>query len=85
MANLLLMMNMACTLFRLTPAEALAGVTCNAARALGLLESRGTLEPGTLADLAVWNISSPAELAWGIGHNPCQAVYKNGIALEANH
>ena len=77
-ANLLLMTNMACTLFRMTPEEAIAGVTRNAAKALGLNDRIGTLEVGKQADLAVWDIGSPAELAYGIGHNPCQAAYKNG-------
>jgi len=69
MTSLLLAMNMACTLFRLTPAEALAGVTAHAARALGLAD-RGTLAPGQIADLAVWNCDHPAELAYRIGANP---------------
>ena len=62
-------MNMACTLFRLTPEEALAGTTRNAARALGLPD-RGTIAPGQRADLAVWNVARPAELAYRIGFNP---------------
>ncbi len=66
----LLVLNMACTLFRLTPEEALAGMTRNAARALGLQASHGTLEPGKQADLAFWEIGSPAELAYAIGANP---------------
>jgi len=69
LASILTAMNMACTLFGLTPEEALAGVTREAARALGL-ERLGTLAPGQLADLAVWDASHPAELAWGIGLNP---------------
>jgi len=68
LASLLLTMNMACTLFRLTPEEALAGVTREAARALGL-EDRGTLEEGMRADLAVWNVRHPAELSYRIGFN----------------
>ncbi len=79
-ASLSLMMNMACTLFRLTPEEAWAGVTRNAAAALGLGQRVGTLEVGKQADLVVWNINSPAELAYGIGHNPCRTVYKHGEA-----
>ena len=62
-------MNMACTLFAMTPEEALAGVTRNAARALGLSD-RGTIAPGMRADLAVWDIAQPAELAYRIGFNP---------------
>lgn len=69
MTSLLLAMNMACTLFRLTPAEAMAGVTRNAARALGLSD-RGTIAPGLRADLAVWDVGHPAELAYRIGFNP---------------
>ncbi len=69
MSSLLLAMNMASTLFRLTPEEALAGVTRNAARALGLTD-RGQLAPGLRADLAVWDCDHPAELAYRIGFNP---------------
>ena len=65
-------MNMACTLFRMTPAEALAGVTCNAARALGLNDT-GTIEPGKRADIAVWDIEHPSELSYRIGFNPLHA------------
>lgn len=61
-------MNMGCTLFRMTPEEALAGVTREAAKALGL-DDQGTLEPGKRADLAVWNVSHPAELSYRIGFN----------------
>jgi imidazolonepropionase len=78
--SLLLMLNMACTLFGLTPEEALAGVTRNAARALGLADEIGTLEVGKRADVAVWGIDHPAELAYGIGLNPCRAVYRGGQA-----
>ena len=66
----LLAMNMACTLFRLTPEEALAGVTRDGARALGLHDETGTLEMGKRGDLAVWNIDHPSELAYGMGFNP---------------
>ncbi len=69
MTSLLLAMNMACTLFRMTPEEALAGVTVNAARALGLNDC-GRIAPGHRADLAVWNVDQPAELAYRIGSNP---------------
>ena len=68
-SSLLLTMNMAATLFRLTVDECIAGVTRNAARALGL-QDRGTLEAGKWADLAIWDIGSPAELVWRIGFNP---------------
>lgn len=80
--SLLLMMNMACTLFSLTPAEALAGVTRNAARALGLGEDRGTLEVGKRADFVFWDIEHPAELAYMIGANPCAGVVKDGVPLS---
>ena len=63
-------MNMAATLFRLTPEEALAGVTRNAARALGLAGEVGTLEAGKACDLAIWDIERPAELTYRIGFNP---------------
>ena len=76
--SLLLMLSMACTLFRLTPEEALAGVTRNAAAALGLAADRGTLEPGKRADLALWDIAHPAELAYWIGGNPCAVVVRDG-------
>lgn len=69
MASILLAMNMACTLFRLTPAEALDGATAQAARALGLAD-RGRVAPGLRADLAVWDVETPAELAYRIGWNP---------------
>lgn len=69
MTSLLLAMNMGCTLFRLTPEEALAGVTRNAARALGFGDA-GTIEPGKRADLCVWRVKHPAELAYAIGANP---------------
>lgn len=63
----LMAMNMACTLFRLTPEEALAGFTREAARALGLLDEVGTLEVGKAADLAIWDVGSPAELSYWLG------------------
>ncbi len=68
LASLLLTMNMGCTLFRMTPEEALAGVTREAAKALGL-DDQGTLAPGKRADLAIWNVSHPAELSYRIGFN----------------
>ncbi len=75
--SLKLMVNMACTIFRLTPEEALAGVTRNAARALGL-KDRGVLKEGLNADMVLWDIEHPAELAYHIGGNPIRAVVKNG-------
>lgn len=74
----LLVMNMACTLFRMTPEEALTGLTRNAARALGLQDETGTLEAGKRCDLAIWNIERPAELAYRIGFNPLHARIWNG-------
>jgi len=68
--SLLLMLNMGCTLFRLTVAEALRGVTRHAAAALGLRD-RGMLAPGLRADLAIFAINRPAELCYWIGRNPC--------------
>lgn len=73
--SLLLMLNMACTLFRLTPAEALAGVTRHAARALGLAGEAGRIGPGLRADFALWDIGRPAELAYAFGSNPCVGRY----------
>ena len=76
--SLLLMMNMACHLFGLTPEECLAGVTRSAAQALGLQADRGTLAVGQRADMALWQITEPAELTYWLGHNPLRQVIKNG-------
>lgn len=79
MTSVLLAMNMGSTLFRMTPEEALAGVTRNAARALGLSD-RGMIAPGQRADLAVWDIAAPAELAYRIGFNPLyKRIYGGAI------
>jgi len=75
--SLLLTMNMAATLFRLTVDECLAGVTRNAARALGRSDI-GTLEPGKWCDLAIWDIERPAELVYRIGFNPLHARVRRG-------
>lgn len=72
LTSLLLTMNMGATLFRMTPSECLAGVTRHAARALGLSD-RGVIAPGQRADLAVWDITHPAELSYRIGFNPLHA------------
>jgi len=78
MTSLLLALNMACTLWRLTPLEALRGATVNAARALGLSDT-GTLEAGKRADFALWDIARPADLAYAIGANPCRGVVRAGV------
>ena len=77
LTSLLLAMNMACTLFRLTPDEALRGTTEHAARALGLADT-GRLAAGLRADLAVWDVEDPAELAYRIGFNPLHQRYFAG-------
>ena len=69
LSSLLLTMNMACTLFRMTPEEALAGATKHAAKALGI-DDAGVIAPGMQADLAVWDVRHPAELSYRIGFNP---------------
>ncbi len=66
-ANLQLMMNMACTLFRLTPEESLRGVTCHAAQAIGQGRNIGQIKPGFRADLAIWDIKHPSELSYQFG------------------
>jgi imidazolonepropionase len=73
LTSLLLTMNMAATLFGLTVEECLAGVTREAARALGLLGKTGTLEAGKSADMAIWDIERPAELVYRMGFNPLHA------------
>jgi imidazolonepropionase len=73
LTSLLLAMNMAATLFRLSVAECIAGVTREAARALGRSAELGTLEAGKLCDLAIWDIERPAELVYRIGFNPLNA------------
>jgi imidazolonepropionase len=80
--SLLLMLNMACTLFRLTPEEALAGVTRNGARALGLQDRIGTLEAGKDADFVIWDIAEPAELAYRMGANPVKQVIRQGHLIR---
>jgi imidazolonepropionase len=77
-ASLLLAMNMACRLFALTPEEALAGVTCHAARALGLAPGRGSLAPGATADFVAWDLAAPHELSYWTGMNRCHAVVRQG-------
>jgi imidazolonepropionase len=81
--SILLVLNLACTLFRLTPEEALAGMTRNAARALGMQASHGSLEVGKQADLALWDVSAPAELAYALGANPCAGAIRAGEKARA--
>jgi len=76
--SLLLMMNMACTLFRMTVPEVLAGVTVHAARALGAADRHGLLAVGRAADFALWQVASPAELAYWFGRNPCAGMVRQG-------
>ncbi|AYD02969.1 imidazolonepropionase [Neorhizobium sp. NCHU2750] len=83
LTSLLLTMNMAATLFRLTVDECIAGATREAARALGLLDSIGTLEVGKSADLALWNIERPAELVYRIGFNPLHSRIFKGQQVSA--
>jgi imidazolonepropionase len=75
-ASMTAALNLACVQFRLTPEEALAGATREAARALGLLDEIGTVETGKAADLAVWNVKRPAELAYWLGKPVLHAVYR---------
>lgn len=82
MTSLLLAMNMAATLFRLTVTECIAGVTREAARALGLSAETGTLEAGKSCDLAIWNVERPAELVYRIGFNPLHARVRQGRHTE---
>ena len=77
--SLRLMLNMACTLFRMTPEEALAGVTLHAATALGMGETHGSLEPGKVADFVAWNIDRPADLAYWLGGDLDKRVVRNGV------
>jgi len=82
--NIHLMLNMACTLFRLTPSEALAGITCYGAKALGLSESKGQLAVGFDADIALWNIAQPAELCYQFGVNPLSRLMQGGQQVLTN-
>lgn len=80
--SLQLMLNMTCTLFRLTPAEALAGVTCNGAKALGLDACKGQLAVGFDADIAVWDINQPAQLCYQFGVNPLSVLIQAGKVVR---
>ncbi|MBM3522193.1 MAG: imidazolonepropionase [Alphaproteobacteria bacterium] len=77
-----MMMNLACHLFRVTPEEALAGFTRVGARALGLEKECGTIAAGKAADLAVWDVEHPGELAYRIASSPCRAVVKAGRVVH---
>jgi imidazolonepropionase len=79
LTSLLLTMNMAATLFRMNVNECIAGVTREAARALGLQDETGTLEVGKSADLAIWDIESPAELVYRMGFNPLHKRIWRGV------
>ena len=74
LTSILLCMNMACTLFRMTPEEVLLGVTRFASQALGIADEVGTIEVGKKAELAVWNVDQPAELAYRVGFNPLEEM-----------
>ncbi|MES2714733.1 MAG: imidazolonepropionase [Pseudomonadota bacterium] len=80
--SLLLMLNMACTLLRLTPEEALRGATRHAAQALGLGDSHGQLAAGHAADFVAWDLDHPRELAYWFGRNPCRRVVRGGIETD---
>ncbi|MDM0046672.1 imidazolonepropionase [Variovorax dokdonensis] len=80
--SLLLMVNMACTLFRLTVPEALAGVTAHAARALGLQDTHGRIDVGLPANFVLWNVQEPAELAYWFGQRPVRCVVRQGRIAE---
>ncbi|WAC48410.1 imidazolonepropionase [Asticcacaulis sp. SL142] len=82
LTSLLLVMNMAATLFRMTVDECLLGVTLNAARALGLHAETGSLEAGKVCDLAIWDVARPEELVYRIGFNPLFARVFNGVHYE---
>jgi imidazolonepropionase len=79
LTSLLLAMNMGATLFRLTVTECLRGVTANAARALGLQDEIGTLEPGKACDLAIWDVEHPSQLVYRMGFNPLHARIWSGL------
>ncbi len=82
LTSLLLTMNMSATLFGLTVEECIAGATREGARALGLLTETGTIEVGKSADLAIWNIESPAELVYRIGFNPLHSHVFKGERID---
>lgn len=80
--SMTLIMNMACTLFRMTPAEVLRGVTFNAAKALGMHETHGTLTVGKVADFSVWQVHTPVELCYYMGNQPLSTAVKAGKIIK---
>lgn len=83
--SLLLMANMACTLFRLTVPEVLAGITRHAARALGLQDTHGTLAVGRSANFVLWRVQDPAELAYWFGNQPACTIVRQGRIARQEH
>ncbi len=79
--SMLLIMNMACTLFRMTPAEVLQAVTVNAAKALGMQATHGSLTVGKDADMAIWRVETPAELCYYLGDDPLVSLIKLGVEI----
>ncbi|WP_420549913.1 imidazolonepropionase [Curvivirga sp.] len=77
--SILLMLSMGCRYFALTPEEAFKGITVNAAKALGVFDQVGSLDIGKVADFVIWDIQTPAELAYNVGVNPAIAIYKDGV------
>jgi imidazolonepropionase len=77
-----MMLNMGCTLFRLTPEEALAGATTHAAKALGLQATHGSLEAGKTADFVAWRIGRPAELSYWLGGSLRNRVVRRGVEVD---
>ena len=82
LASVRLMMNLACTLFRLTPAEALAGTTRNAAKALGLQDQLGMIKQGYRADLVLWPVKTPATLSASLGGEKPTLIIRNGEVIQ---
>src|SRR3984885_4930046 len=82
--SILLMMNMACTLFRLTPAESLLGATRNGAQALGKSDMHGAIAEGRFGDFCIWDIASLAELSYRIGSNPLSIAVRHGVVTQTS-